>query len=259
VLDPSGEGKTTLLMRTAWELSQAGFIILWEHHGYVTAPYRHAFQGERRLVICLNGLPWVENLLGLVSNPNESGLPFVLLGTARQNEWENSGLEAQLGRLARLQRFPLGRLTPRREVGDLLTRLEAHQVLGALERLPPAQLEPITRAHTPTLSWTLGAPGWDPLQWKALHDAFRLTLSYGRGHLGAVDWGRLVLEPHQLVPLRRIVSMPFSRLFLADDSGLGKAAEEAGKGSLHAPATAHLLTLPCPEITTSWAVDIGIL
>ncbi len=86
-------------------------------------------------------------------------------------------------------------------------------------------LETITRAQVPSLAWTLGDPGWDPLQWKALHDAFRLTLSHGRGHLGAVDWGRLVLEPYQLVPLRRIENLPFPRLLLADDTGLGKTAE----------------------------------
>lgn len=87
------------------------------------------------------------------------------------------------------------------------------------------ELERIERAQAPTLEWTLGAPGWDPLQWKALQDAFRLTLSHGPGHLGAVDWGRLVLEPYQLVPLRRIENLPFPRLLLADDTGLGKTAE----------------------------------
>lgn len=86
-------------------------------------------------------------------------------------------------------------------------------------------LEPIERAQAPPLTWTLGAPGWDPQQWKALHDAFRLTLSHGRGHLGAVDWGRLILEPYQLIPLRRIENLPFPRLLLADDTGLGKTAE----------------------------------
>jgi ERCC4-related helicase len=40
-----------------------------------------------------------------------------------------------------------------------------------------------------------------------------------------VDWGRLVLEPYQLVPLRRIENLPFPRLLLADDTGLGKTAE----------------------------------
>jgi hypothetical protein len=86
-------------------------------------------------------------------------------------------------------------------------------------------LEPIERAETPELEWTLGASGWSHKAWKALHDAYRLTLSHGRGHLAAVDWGRLILEPYQLVPLQRIENLPFPRLMLADDTGLGKTAE----------------------------------
>ena len=140
VVGRSGEGKTTLLMRAAWELSRAGFVVLWQHHGYVTTPYHRAFQGERRLVICLDDLVWVENLPSLVSDLNESGLPFVLLGAARQNEWENSGLGSQLGRLAGLRRFELHGLALA-EVRDLLGRLEAHRALGVLEGLPAAQRE----------------------------------------------------------------------------------------------------------------------
>lgn len=86
-------------------------------------------------------------------------------------------------------------------------------------------VEPMERAEMPALVWTLGDPNWRPLDWKALHDAYRLTLSHGRGNLIAVDWGRLILEPYQLVPLRRIESLPYPRLLLADDTGLGKTAE----------------------------------
>ena len=77
----------------------------------------------------------------------------------------------------------------------------------------------------PQLQWTLGSPGWRPLQWQALHNAFRLTLSHGEGNLAPVDWGRLILEPYQLVPLQRIENLPFPRILLADDTGLGKTAE----------------------------------
>src|SRR5438128_11776958 len=65
-------------------------------------------------------------------------------------------------------------------------------------------LEQLERAEIPTLNWTIGAKGWDVRQWKALHDAFRFTLSHSRGNLASVDWGRLILEPYQLVPLQRI-------------------------------------------------------
>src|SRR5437868_485140 len=58
-------------------------------------------------------------------------------------------------------------------------------------------VEHIERAVIPPLNWTIGASGWDLKQWKALHDAFRFTLSHSRGNLASVDWGRLVLEPYQ--------------------------------------------------------------
>lgn len=83
----------------------------------------------------------------------------------------------------------------------------------------------IERAAVPPLYWTIGKPGWDVRQWKALHDAFRFTLAHSRGNLSSVDWGRLILEPYQLEPLRRIEQLPFPRLLLADDVGLGKTAE----------------------------------
>jgi hypothetical protein len=53
--------------------------------------------------------------------------------------------------------------------------------------------EPIEPAQVPTLEWTLDSPNWDHTEWKALHDAYRLTLSHGRGHLASADWGRLIL------------------------------------------------------------------
>lgn len=83
----------------------------------------------------------------------------------------------------------------------------------------------IEQAAIPSLRWMIGEPGWDARQWKALHDAFRFTLSHSRGNLASVDWGRLILEPYQLEPLRRIEQLPFPRLLLADDVGLGKTAE----------------------------------
>lgn len=86
-------------------------------------------------------------------------------------------------------------------------------------------IERIERAEPPDLTWSIGEHGWNPLMWKALHDAFRLTLSHGRGNLSSVDWGRLVLEPYQLVPLQRIENLPYPRLLIADDAGLGKTAE----------------------------------
>src|SRR5262245_33570388 len=88
-----------------------------------------------------------------------------------------------------------------------------------------AGIEPVERSAVPPLKWTIGEPQWDPLRWRALHNAYRLTLSHGRSNLSSVDWGRLILEPYQLVPLQRIEQLPFPRLLIADDTGLGKTAE----------------------------------
>ena len=86
-------------------------------------------------------------------------------------------------------------------------------------------LEAIVRETSPPLNYSIGARGWDPLDWQGMHDAYRLTLSHGRGHLGTAAWGRLVLEPYQLVPLQRIEQLPEPRLLIADDMGLGKTSE----------------------------------
>jgi len=86
-------------------------------------------------------------------------------------------------------------------------------------------LEPIVPAEVPPLEWSLGEKRWNPVMWRALHHAYRLTLAHGRGSLASVDWGRLILEPYQLVPLRRIENLPLPRLLIADDTGLGKTAE----------------------------------
>ena len=49
-------------------------------------------------------------------------------------------------------------------------------------------LDDMQRAELPELKWTIGVKGWDVRQWKALHDAFRFTLSHSRGNLASVDW-----------------------------------------------------------------------
>jgi ERCC4-related helicase len=86
-------------------------------------------------------------------------------------------------------------------------------------------LEPIVPAEVLPLDWSVGEKRWNPVMWRALHHAYRLTLAHGKGSLASVDWGRLILEPYQLVPLRRIENLPLPRLLIADDTGLGKTAE----------------------------------
>jgi tetratricopeptide (TPR) repeat protein len=137
----SGEGKTTLLMRAAWEAARQGLPVLWRHYGHVTQPYEHPFEQDGPLLICLDELPYVDELPALLSDLNESGLPFVLLGTARLHEWYNSPLRPEVERRVTVQEFRLERLDER-EAHALLERLEANNALGALqEKTPSARLD----------------------------------------------------------------------------------------------------------------------
>ncbi|MGB9890809.1 MAG: tetratricopeptide repeat protein [Anaerolineae bacterium] len=141
ILALAGEGKTTLLMRAAWELASQGFPVLWRHHGNILADYRQPLEGEQRVVICIDELAEIgtEDLLAaLVNDLTAAGVPFVLLGTARPHEWEASGLPARLARCASLETLFLERLTEP-EVQGLLERLERANALGALADLPPSR------------------------------------------------------------------------------------------------------------------------
>lgn len=106
----SGEGKTTLLMRVAWEAAAEGLPVLRRHSGHVAEPYYHPFDRPGPLLLCLDELPYVDDLPALLGDLSESGLPFVLLGTARIHEWENSPFRAELELLARVEEFRLERL-----------------------------------------------------------------------------------------------------------------------------------------------------
>ncbi|MCX7841344.1 MAG: hypothetical protein N2559_18060, partial [Anaerolineae bacterium] len=132
----SGEGKTTLLMRLAWESSRAGYVVLWRHYGTVEEPYARPFAGARRVLLFFDELPYVEELPRLLADLSESGLPFVLLGTARTHEWHNSPLRTRTSRLAAWQEFELGCLN-KDEAQGVLERLEQAGMLGALAERPP--------------------------------------------------------------------------------------------------------------------------
>ena len=134
----SGEGKTTLLMRAAWGAAHQGLPVLWRHYGHVTQPYEHPFEQNGPLLICLDELPYVDELPALLSDLNESGLPFVLLGTARLHEWYNSPLRPEVERRVTVQEFRLERLDEH-EAHALLERLEANNALGALQEKTPSE------------------------------------------------------------------------------------------------------------------------
>jgi superfamily II DNA or RNA helicase len=65
----------------------------------------------------------------------------------------------------------------------------------------------------------------DRARWRALHEAYRITMAGGREQLVGLDWGAVAVEPYQLVPLLRVARSLRSRLLIADDTGLGKTAE----------------------------------
>lgn len=65
----------------------------------------------------------------------------------------------------------------------------------------------------------------DRARWRALHEAYRITMAGGREQLVGLDWGALAVEPFQLVPLLRVARTLRTRLLIADDTGLGKTAE----------------------------------
>lgn len=86
-------------------------------------------------------------------------------------------------------------------------------------------VDEIAEAEPPALHWTLDKHKPNYLQWRAFHDAFRLTMAHGRDYITALERGRLVFEPYQFEPLIKLMKLPFPRLLIADDVGLGKTAE----------------------------------
>lgn len=65
----------------------------------------------------------------------------------------------------------------------------------------------------------------DRARWRALHEAYRITMAGGREQLVGLDWGAVAVEPYQLVPLLRVARTLRTRLLIGDDTGLGKTAE----------------------------------
>jgi superfamily II DNA or RNA helicase len=72
---------------------------------------------------------------------------------------------------------------------------------------------------------TLDVERSDRARWRALHEAYRITMAGGREQLVGLDWGAVAVEPYQLVPLLRVARTLRTRLLIGDDTGLGKTAE----------------------------------
>ncbi|MCU0724039.1 MAG: SNF2-related protein, partial [Planctomycetes bacterium] len=94
----------------------------------------------------------------------------------------------------------------------------------------------------------------DPARLRALLLAFEIGCSFGPDRLGALAHGRIALEPYQLEPLLRLLSLPRPRLLIADDVGLGKSAE-AGLilAELERRGKASRILVVCPaSLTRVW-------
>ncbi len=136
ILGLAGEGKTTLLMRLAWDLAAAGYPVLWRHQGTVLPNARIPLHGDRPLILAFDSIDQEPDLPQLLADLQEIGLPFVVLGNARPHEWRAADLESRLRALVRVRFFHLGRLSPA-EARAILNKLEAADKLDRLADLAP--------------------------------------------------------------------------------------------------------------------------
>jgi tetratricopeptide (TPR) repeat protein len=136
LLGLAGEGKTTLLMRLAWDLAEAGWPVLWRHSGKVFRSPTPNFQRtyDRPLLLCFDQADDETDLPTLAAELAEYGVSFVILATARFHEWRSAEMDTKLSRCLRLQHFGLERLTED-EVSSLLDLLAANEQLGNLYSL----------------------------------------------------------------------------------------------------------------------------
>ena len=171
ILGLAGEGKTTLLMRLAWDLAENGYTVFWRHSGLSPPASKHAvpkvknpreispikrlnlklrniickigsfgtackpdFQTSNPIVLCFDQADQESDLPMLALNLSESGVPFIILGTSIHHEWHNANLETPLRRSMSLQSFNLTRLKEF-EVNSLLDRLAEANKLDALANL----------------------------------------------------------------------------------------------------------------------------
>ena len=138
ILGLAGEGKTTLLMRLAWDLAAAGYPVLWRHSGTLLPNCRIPLTGNQPPILCFDRADGEDHLPQLVGDLHEVGIPFVILGSARFHEWGNAGLESALRGRARFQTFRLGALDEG-EVRGVLEKLERANKLDRLADLSPKE------------------------------------------------------------------------------------------------------------------------
>ena len=113
---------------------------------------------------------------------------------------------------------------------------------------PFEEIQPITHEFKPEQAGPVS-------NWRVYHEAFLLEQAFGTDAMSAVQPGRLVLEPYQLVPTLRAIGMSRPRLLLADAVGLGKTIQ-AGVvlTEMIARRVAHqiLLVTPAGPLQDQW-------
>ena len=138
VTGPSGEGKTTFLMRLAWDLAEGGYPVFWRHFGKVSQTSSVDYQSTRPVILCFDQAGDDTQLPLLVRDLCQFGVPFIILATERQNEWQSTGLESEIRRSIHFKTFAMPRLT-KDEVVSLLDCLEKASQLDALAGISKKQ------------------------------------------------------------------------------------------------------------------------
>ena len=138
ILGLAGEGKTTLLMRTAWNLAEEGYNVLWRHSGTELPNCLIPLSNTKPLILFFDNADREEDLPALAESLAEIGIPFVILGNARFHEWQATDLESRLSRVTHFKAFNLGPLDEE-EAKGIVDKLEKAGKLGALEKLPPEE------------------------------------------------------------------------------------------------------------------------
>ncbi|RMG83598.1 MAG: hypothetical protein D6712_12800, partial [Chloroflexi bacterium] len=134
ILAPSGEGKTTLLMRLAWDLAEADHPVFWydeiAESDFTLQEVERQF--EKPPILCFDDAHLhLEDIAKLVKSLRREGLPFYTLMAARRFEWRSLNETSQI---SGLREFTITKLSYE-EADAIIKRLEERNYLGALEKL----------------------------------------------------------------------------------------------------------------------------
>lgn len=147
ILGLSGEGKTTLLMRLAWNLAEEGYPVFWNQSptiGYNCETFPN-FELNENLPIILffdDVDKEVKNLTSLAENLSFLGIHYIILSASRIHEWNYSlsrgNIRSQLGKSLTVKFFKLSSLE-KEEIKELLYKLNEADKLSFLKHLLPSE------------------------------------------------------------------------------------------------------------------------